>query len=257
MKRAGELLGPYSYVRIMDQIKAVVPLAVYLMLFQVLVLRQPIDSALSLCVGLVAVIVGLAVFMEGLNTGLMPFGNIIGDNLPKKASMTVVLIIIGILGVGVTFAEPAIGALQAFGASVDVKKAPYLYELLNNRALDLVIIVGAGVGVAAILGTVRFVRGWSLKPMIYAALVPVVALSLYIWPDPTLRSVLGLAWDCGAVTTGPVTVPLVLAMGLGLGNAVSATEGFGILSMASICPILAVLLMGLFIQFQQKQQKDN
>ena len=67
--------------------------------------------------------------MEGLSTGLMPFGTIIGDNLPKKASMPVVLLIIGILGVGVTFAEPAIGALQAFGASVDVKSTPYLYEL--------------------------------------------------------------------------------------------------------------------------------
>ena len=63
---------------------------------------------------------GLAVFMEGLSTGLMPFGTIIGDNLPKKASMPVVLIILGILGIGVTFAEPAIGALQAFGSSVDV-----------------------------------------------------------------------------------------------------------------------------------------
>ena len=57
------------------------------------------------------------------------------------------------------------------------------------------------------------------------------------------------------VTTGPVTVPLVLAMGLGLGNAVSATEGFGILSIASICPILAVLLMGLFIQFPNHKKK--
>ena len=79
----------------MDQIKAVVPLALYLILFQVLVLRQPIDAAASLAVGLAAVIVGLAVFMEGLSTGLMPFGKIIGDNLPKKASMTVVYIIIG------------------------------------------------------------------------------------------------------------------------------------------------------------------
>ena len=61
-----------------------------------------------------------------------------------------------------------------------------------------------------------------------------------------------VAWDSAGVTTGPVTVPLVLAMGLGLGNAVSTTEGFGILSMASICPILAVLLMGLYIQFKQK-----
>ena len=59
------------------------------------------------------------------------------------------------------------------------------------------------------------------------------------------------------VTTGAVTFPLVLAMGLGLGNAVSATEGFGILSMASICPILAVLLMGLYIQFKQKHNKKE
>ena len=248
-----EILGPYCGIRIMDQLKAVVPLAAYLMLFQVLILRHPIDSAISLCLGLVAVIVGLAVFMEGLSTGLMPFGNIIGDNLPKKASMGVVLLIIGILGVGVTFAEPAIGALQAFGASVDVARAPYLYELLNNWTLPLVLMVGGGVGLAAILGTVRFVRGWSLKPMIYAALLPVVILTIYAWFDPNLKSILGLAWDCGAVTTGPVTVPLVLSLGIGIANAAgkgdSSLSGFGVVTMASLFPILAVLILAIFVSF--------
>ncbi len=235
----------------MDQVKAVVPLAAYLILFQILILRHPIDSALMLGGGLVAVIVGLAIFMEGLNTGLMPFGTIIGDNLPKKASMTVVLIIIGMLGVGVTFAEPAIGALQAFGSSVDVNSAPYLYELLNNWTLPLVLMVGAGVGLAAILGTVRFVRGWSLKPMIYCALVPVMILTGYAWLDPNLRSVLGLAWDCGAVTTGPVTVPLVLSLGIGIANAAgkgqSSLSGFGVVTLASLFPILAVLILAIFM----------
>jgi hypothetical protein len=248
-----EILGPYCGIRIMDQLKAVVPLAAYLMLFQVLILRHPIDSAITLCLGLVAVIVGLAVFMEGLSTGLMPFGNIIGDNLPKKASMGVVLLIIGILGVGVTFAEPAIGALQAFGASVDVARAPYLYELLNNWTLQLVLMVGGGVGLAAILGTVRFVRGWSLKPMIYAALLPVVILTIYAWFDPNLKSILGLAWDCGAVTTGPVTVPLVLSLGIGIANAAgkgdSSLSGFGVVTMASLFPILAVLILAIFVSF--------
>ena len=248
-----EILGHYCGIRILDQLKAVVPLAAYLMLFQVLVLRHPIDSAITLCLGLVAVIVGLAVFMEGLSTGLMPFGNIIGDNLPKKASMGVVLLIIGILGVGVTFAEPAIGALQAFGASVDVSRAPYLYELLNNWTLPLVLMVGGGVGIAAILGTVRFVRGWSLKPMIYAALFPVVILTIYAWFDPNLKSILGLAWDCGAVTTGPVTVPLVLSLGIGIANAAgkgdSSLSGFGVVTMASLFPILAVLILAIFVSF--------
>ena len=245
------LIGPYCYTRIMDQVKAVVPLAAYLILFQILILRHPIDSALMLGGSLVAVIVGLAIFMEGLNTGLMPFGTIIGDNLPKKASMTVVLIIIGMLGVGVTFAEPAIGALQAFGSSVDVNSAPYLYELLNNWTLPLVLMVGAGVGLAAILGTVRFVRGWSLKPMIYCALVPVMILTGYAWLDPNLRSVLGLAWDCGAVTTGPVTVPLVLSLGIGIANAAgkgqSSLSGFGVVTLASLFPILAVLILAIFM----------
>ena len=100
--------------------------------FQLIILRQPVEAALLLVGGLTAVIVGLALFMEGLNVGLMPFGTLIGDKLPRKASMPVMLAIIAILGVGVTFAEPAIGALQAFGASVDVTRAPYLYEILNN-----------------------------------------------------------------------------------------------------------------------------
>ena len=190
-KQAFDLLAPYCSSRIMEQVKAVVPLAAYLMIFQILVLRHPIESAVVLCLGLVAVIIGLAVFMEGLSTGLMPFGTIIGDNLPKKASMAVVLIIIGILGVGVTFAEPAIGALQAFGSSVDVMAAPYLYEILNNWTLPLVLMVGGGVGIAAILGTVRFVRGCSFKPMIYGALFPVVLLTIYAWMTP----ICGAFWD--------------------------------------------------------------
>ena len=250
-RRALNLLAPYCGTRFMEPIKAVVPLAAYLIIFQVLVLNYPVQETLSLFMGLVAVIIGLAVFMEGLNVGLMPFGTIIGDRLPKKASMTVVYIIIGILGVGVTFAEPAIGALQAFGSSVDVNKAPYLYELLNNWTLPLVLMVGAGVGVAAIHGTVRFVKGWSLKPMIYSALAPIVALTAYCWLDPNLRSILGLAWDCGAVTTGPVTVPLVLSLGIGIANAAgkggSSLSGFGVVTMASLFPILAVLILGIFV----------
>ena len=66
-----------------------------------------------------------------------------------------------------------------------------------------------------------------------------------------------MAWDSAGVTTGPVTVPLVLAMGLGLGNAVSAVEGFGILSMASICPIIAVLSMGICIRTRGTKKSSN
>ncbi|MBN08437.1 MAG: hypothetical protein CMM45_11470 [Rhodospirillaceae bacterium] len=258
-RAALNLLTPYCATRFMEQIKAVVPLAAYLVIFQVFVLNYPVQDSIYLLTGLLAVIIGLAVFMEGLKVGLMPFGTVIGDGLPKKASMATVYVIIGILGVGVTFAEPAIGALQAFGSSVDVKKAPYLYELLNNWTLPLVLMVGAGVGVAAILGTIRFVRGWSLKPMIYGALVPIVALTAYCWLNPSLRSILGLAWDCGAVTTGPVTVPLVLALGIGIANSAGkgggSLSGFGVVTMASLFPILAVLILAIFVSFNASPEQ--
>ena len=84
-REAWALIWPYVRVRITEQLKAVVPLAAYLMLFQLLVLRHPIDAALPLFFGLIAVVIGLAVFMEGLNTGLMPFGTLIGDKLPCES----------------------------------------------------------------------------------------------------------------------------------------------------------------------------
>ena len=245
------LLGPYVGVRLMSQVKAVVPLVVYLIMFQILILRQNVVDHLVITAGLVAVILGLMIFMEGLKLGLMPFGEVIGNTLPKKSGLGVVLFIAFLLGIGVTFAEPAIGALQAVGSIVDVSKAPYLYALLNNWTGALVLVVGIGVGLAAVLGTLRFLNGWSLKPMIYAALFPAIALTVYCMMDPELNKILGLAWDCGAVTTGPVTVPLVLSLGIGIASAAgkgnSSLSGFGIVTLASVFPIIGVLGLAIYV----------
>ena len=245
------LLAPYFNVRLIEQVKAVFPLAIYLILFQILILRQPVQEAVLITGGLGAVILGLMVFMEGLKLGLMPFGEVIGTNLPKKSPLPVVLLIAFLLGIGVTFAEPAIGALQAVGSIVNVEKAPYLRTLLGEWAGTLVLVVGMGVGLAAVLGTSRFLYNWSLKPMIYMALVPTIGLTVYCMQDPDLAKILGLAWDCGAVTTGPVTVPLVLALGIGIaasgGKGESSLSGFGIVTLASLFPIIAVLCLAVYV----------
>jgi hypothetical protein len=143
-------LAPYFNVRLLEQVKAVFPLAIYLALFQILILRQSVQEAVLITGGLAAVIVGLMVFMEGLKLGLMPFGEVIGSNLPKKSPLPVVLLIAFLLGIGVTFAEPAIGALQVAGSIVDVEKAPFLSSLLGEWAGTLVLVVGMGVGLAAV-----------------------------------------------------------------------------------------------------------
>lgn len=245
------LVAPYVHVRLAEQLRAVIPLALYLVAFQLLILQQPIDGVLSITGGLVAVIFGLMLFMEGLAVGLMPFGETIGSILPSRRPLPVVLLIAFLLGIGVTFAEPAIGALQAAGSLVDVNEAPYLYALLTTWSFPLVLLVGFGVGLAAVLGTLRFIHGWSLKPMIYAALVPTLGLTIVFALQGDLKQVLGLAWDCGAVTTGPVTVPLVLSLGIGIANSAGkgggTLSGFGIVTLASLFPILAVLCLSAFV----------
>ena len=247
------LLQPYVSVRFMDQVKAVVPLALYLALFQILFLQHMVEDSWIITGGLFAVIAGLMFFMEGLQLGLMPFGTIIGSQLPRKSPLPLVLFVALLLGIGVTFAEPAIGALKAAGGNVAVERAPYLYAMLNDWSEVLVLVVGASVGLAVVVGTLRFLYGWSLKPLIYAALLPVLALTVFAAFDPELQKVLGLAWDCGAVTTGPVTVPLVLSLGIGIaaaaGKGDSGLSGFGIVTLASLFPIIGVLLLSLFVAY--------
>jgi hypothetical protein len=246
-----KILKPYFSVRLMDQVRAVVPLAAYLALFQILFLQHLVEDSWIITGGLFAVIVGLMFFMEGLALGLMPFGTVIGSTLPKKSPLPLVLFITLLLGIGVTFAEPAIGALKAAGQNVIVERAPYLYALLNNYADRLVLVVGFSVGAAAVLGTLRFIYGWSLKPLIYFTLIPVLGLSVYCAINPEMSKVLGLAWDAGAVTTGPVTVPLVLSLGIGIATAAgkgsNQLSGFGIVTLASLFPILGVLCLLVYV----------
>lgn len=245
------LLAPYISIRFYDQIKAVFPLALYLILFQILVLNHSVSEPIMIIAGLFAVAVGLMLFMEGLSKGLMPFGEVIGQNLPAKVPLPTVLVIAFLLGIGVTFAEPAIGALQAAGSILQVENAPYLYTMLNNWRDTLVLVIGFGVGLAVILGTLRLLYNWSLKPFIYASVAPALGLTIWFMQDDDLVKVLGLAWDCGAVTTGPVTVPLVLALGIGIastaGRGSSALSGFGIVTLASLFPIIGVMLLSLFV----------
>ena len=143
------LIKPYVSVRLNEQVRAVLPLAIYLVLFQLFILKQNVAKSWVISAGLISVIIGLMLFMEGLKVGLVPFGETIGTVLPSKSSLPIVLLVAFLLGIGVTFAEPAIGALKTAGSIVNVNDAPYLYALLNDFSGSLVLIVGMGVGLAA------------------------------------------------------------------------------------------------------------
>jgi hypothetical protein len=136
------------------------------------------------------------------------------------------------------------------GKSVKPWEAPLLFLLLNKYSNYLVYAVGAGVGVAVGLGMLRFYYSSSLKPFIYVFVGALVLGTVWASLDSNMKNIIGLAWDCGAVTTGPVTVPLVLALGIGIsrmvGSAESGATGFGVVTLASLLPIVAVLGLGIF-----------
>ena len=244
------LLIPYIRDRVISQVKSVWLIIVYLILFQTLILRIAVSEATAIALGIALVVVGLTFFMEGLLLGLMPLGERVGLKLPQKSTLAVVLIFALILGFLATLAEPAIQILQSTGRSVKAWEAPLLYLMLTKHSQALVYAVGIGVGVAVFLGMFRFYRSWSLKPLIYVLVAGLIGITAWSFHDKNMIHITGLAWDCGAVTTGPVTVPLVIALGIGISRMVGSQEsgsmGFGLVTLASLVPVLAVFLLGAF-----------
>ncbi len=246
---AFKLVFRHARKRILEQIRAIALIIIYMVLFQVLVLNIPLVDSGLIAFGFVLVVFGLAFFMEGLLLGLMPLGEVIGIRMPLKASMATILIIGFILGIGATFAEPSIGALRMAGQSIKAWNSPLLFLLLNKFAAYLVYAIGIGVGLAVVFGMLRFLYGWSLKPFIFFSVPFLLFISFFAYIKPNLNQLLGLAWDCGAVTTGPVTVPLILALGLGISHVSrrggkDTGGGFGVVTLASLFPIFAVLMIG-------------
>lgn len=245
---AGEsrrLVTGYIRSRILDQVPPVLFMVLYLALFQLAVLGIPLQGALPVAAGVGLVILGLAVFIEGLSLGLMPLGETIGLRLPKKAGWPVVLLFAFLLGVLATLAEPAVSALKVAGASVRPWESPVLYALLNRHSWILVGSIGLGVGLGVVFSVIRYYRAWSLKVVVLVVLPLCLGMSTLAALDPKLAALVSLAWDSGGITTGPVTVPLALALGLGISRVVAKNEsplsGFGIVTMASLVPVVTVL----------------
>ncbi|OFZ87447.1 MAG: hypothetical protein A3F74_16265 [Betaproteobacteria bacterium RIFCSPLOWO2_12_FULL_62_58] len=249
------LIGPYVGVRFTDQFRAVVPLALFLVVFALLILHATVRDEATVAAGVLAVIVGLMLFLEGIHHGLMPYSETIGYNMPSRTSSATILGVAFVLGVAATFAEPALAALKTVGSLTDRSRAPYLHALLNDHPLALVLAVAVSVGLAVLVGILRLAMNWRLKTLIVLSLVPCLALTGYLAMSPDYAPLLGLAWDCGAITTGPVTVPMVVAMGVGVAAATGKEDnplsGFGIVTLASLFPAVAIMLLGLLMPAPQ------
>lgn len=251
-KNAVGMLGGYAKDRIVEQIKLIAFIIFYLVAFQVVILRVPLADAWSIAGGIGLVVLGLALFLEGLILGLMPLGERVGVKMPVKFGILFISIFGVFLGFGSTIAEPAISSLRTAGAGVTAWDAPMFYMLLERHTQALVYTIGAGVGIAVVIGMVRFYYEFSIKPFIFILIPAALVFTFFLSFDEKLNSIIALAWDSGAVTTGAVTVPLVLALGIGVSRAASKNKatggGFGIILLASILPVFSVLILGLALR---------
>lgn len=243
------LLMPYIGARALEQARAVIPVVLLLVLFQYFVFHSQISGGAGILAGILVVMLGLMLFMEGLKHGFMPLSENIGHLMPVRTTYSAVLTVAFILGAAATFAEPAISVLKMAGSLADPTQAPVLYQLLNTHADAVVATVAASVGLAVLVSVLRFIQGWPFKPLVIVATLPCLVLTAYMAADPALAPIVGLAWDTGAITTGPVTVPMVVALGVGVsaaaGRGGNPLSGFGIVTLASLFPPLGVMLLGL------------
>lgn len=248
-KHAAMMIYRYISRKLSDQARAAGFIVLYLFGFQMLIIGTPLTDTLRIIGGVVFVVLGLAMFLEGLFIGLMPLGEKVGLQLPKYSRIFLTIAFGLLIGFVSTLAEPAVNTLRTAGSYTNAWEAPLLFMLLEVRLNLLIAAVGIGVSIAVSLSMVRFFYGLPLKPFVLSAAPVVLVLSLLFSFHDNLKNIIGLAWDTGAVTTGPVTVPLILALGLGISRSAGkqdrAAGGFGSIALASLFPVFAVLLLGL------------
>ena len=198
----------------------------------------PLDKYLlaRFIVGGLLLIIGLTIFLLGVDLGIQPMGERCGAELTKKRSLALLLFVAFVIGFIVTAAEPDI---QVFGDQVRG-----IFPFVNKIAITFVI--AAGVGLFIMLGLLRTVLKLSLKWTLFIAYTILFILSLFA-PE----SFFGIAFDSGGATTGPMTVPFIMALGLGVSSVSKDDDNsFGLTGVCSIGPVMAVLIYAIILSLR-------
>ncbi len=222
------------------------PIIAVIAFFQVVVLQQPFPNLGSVIVGLVCVLAGLTLFIQGLESGLFPLGEALAQGFARKGSVTALLAFAFCLGFGTTVAEPALIAVSAEAAAV-AAEAGAIEDSDGARsqyAFRLRMVVAFSVGAAILLGVVRILKGWPIHRLIIGGYLLVTVMTAFA-PE----EIIGVAYDSGGVTTSTITVPLVTALGVGLASSIRGrnpmVDGFGLIAFASLTPMICVLGYGM------------
>ncbi len=245
---------------LLSTIRDVAPIVVLIIFFQLAVLKQPIPHLRNVIVGGIYVVLGLALFLMGLEKALFPLGDIMAKQLSDPAfvagadgepttwaSYYWIYIFAAMIGFSTTIAEPSLIAVAYKANEVSAG---------TIGQWGLRITVAIGVAFALALGTFRIVSGTPLYLYILAGYVIVLIQTIF-----APKQIIALAYDSGGVTTSTVTVPLVAALGLGLSSTVPgrnpAIDGFGLIAFASLFPIIAVMGYAQYMEWNLNKSKKE
>ena len=240
----------------------VIPIILLITGFQLFVLRQKIPNLKRLIIGGVYVVVGLALFLAGLEKALFPLGEIMASQLSDPLfiygtdevvtnvdwmAYGWVYLFAAMIGFATTIAEPSLIAV-AFKAN-EVSAGT-----ISTWGLRITVAIGVAFGIS--LGTFRIVTGTPLYLYILVGYVIVIIQTIF-----APKTIVALAYDSGGVTTSTVTVPIVAALGLGLAGTVPgrnpAIDGFGLIAFASLFPIIAVMGYAQLMEWKTKRSVNN
>jgi len=233
---------------LLGALRDLAPILIVITVFQTLVLQQPIPNLGDMIIGFICVLLGLALFVKGLESALFPIGENLAHAFAYRGSLFWLLLFAFLLGFGTTVAEPALIAIAGKAANIaasagligtdEAAKSWYANGLRLSVALS--------VGLAILIGVIRILRGWPLPWLIIGGYLMIEIMTPF-----APREIIGIAYDAGGVTTSTITVPLVAALGVGLASSIQGRnpvlDGFGLIALASLLPMVFVMAYGLIV----------
>lgn len=217
-------------IKIRESLTSVLPITAIVVLLHIFVAPMSFETMALFLVGAVFLILGMGLFTLGADTAMMPMGEQMGAQLTKSRNLSLLVIVCFLMGIVITVAEPDLQILA--------QQVPAVPDAV------LIAAVAIGVGIFLVIALLRIVFQLKLSYILIFFYIVVFGLAAFA-PD----SFLAVAFDSGGVTTGPITVPFIMALGVGVasvrGGRSSEDDSFGLISLCSVGPILAVLIMGM------------
>lgn len=214
---------------------AVLPISFIILVLQIGLLHMPWDIFARFLLGTLFVGVGFLLFLLGVNVGLLPMGEAIGGELPKSGSVLYLVGMTFLFGVAIAVAEPLVRVLA--------HQLDFVSGGLVSRVL-LITVVALSVGLCLAGAVLRILFGFPIVRLFVFGYLLLIVLAFF-----TPEEFRPFAFDAGGVSTGPVTVPFILALGLGTASVLRGknafSEGFGLVGLASIGPVIGVMIIGM------------